>query len=360
MALLAQYCPNLIAFYMSACASHHDREMITLVKKCKNLQKIGLKFSSSLSGSWLKHLRCPLQSLALEMYEMNPDFLLQGISKVHSTLKELSFISCPAIRCSDIDAIAEMVPNLTFLTLAGMFSLIRHNALLPITKLKNLIRLDLEQNAIVCDDFMKNLVENCPSLIHLNLSGTDHNYQLTEKGLILVAKFTNLTHLRMACHNGLNDTILKTMSNKLKNLKHLDVMGCQAITDQGCIDIITNCTELESLDVSGCMNITNSTVLAAMQLAYNGSRRKIHIIAGGTRVDTDVLIIKPEIRPYINIDLQTTIISHFEDLYDSDYDNSDFSLDDYDIYDEEAGYYDFYSDEDDDYDFSDYDPTIWF
>lgn len=99
-------------------------------------------------------------------------FVLQGISKVHSTLKELSFICCPAIRCSDIGTIAEMVPNLTYLTLAGMFSLIRLNALLPITKLKNLIRLDLEQNSVVCDNFMENLVENCSSLMHLNLSGT--------------------------------------------------------------------------------------------------------------------------------------------------------------------------------------------
>ncbi|XP_073979712.1 putative RNA-binding protein EEED8.10 isoform X3 [Rhodnius prolixus] len=359
LALLAQNCPNLVAFYMSVCANHHDCEMITLVKKCKKLKKIGLKFSSSLSGAWLKHLRCPLQSLSLEMYEMNPDYLLQGISKVHSTLKELSFICCPAIRCSDIGTIAEMVPNLTYLTLAGMFSLIRLNALLPITKLKNLIRLDLEQNSVVCDNFMENLVENCSSLMHLNLSGTDHSYNLTEKGLTLVARLTNLTHLRIACHDGLNDNILKTLSNKLKNLKHLDLTGCQKITDEGCIEIINNCTQLESLNVSRC-NITNTTMLAAIELAENGCKRKIHIIAGGTRVDPDELIIKPEIRPYINIDIQT-IISQLDEFYDSDNDNSDLSLDDYDIYDDEAGYYDFFdSDEDDDFHYSDYDAAGWF
>lgn len=61
----------------------------------------------------------------------------------------------------------------------------------------------------------------------------------------------------------------------------------------------------------------------------------------GTRVDPDELIIKPEIRPYINIDIQT-IISQLDEFYDSDNDNSDLSLDDYDIYDDEAGYYDFF------------------
>lgn len=304
LALLARCCPNLKAFHMDTCSSRHDSEMVALVKKCHNLEHISMKFSSSPCGLWLKYLQCPLKSLTLEMYDLNPDNLIEGIKNVKDTIKELRFVSCDAIRSRDVETIASNIPELTSLTLAGGFSDFKSHSLNPITKLTKLTHLDLDNNSYVCDHFLNELSEHCTLLQNFSLSGIDDRY-LTTQGLSALSKFTGLTQLTLACVRKLNDSILKSLSQKLKQLKHLDLMGCVSITDEGCQSIVTHCKELEILDVSGCGNVTNLTVIAAIE-STKGSQRRLKIIAGESGIDLDVCWPRSVI-----VDPSSSIMSHY-------------------------------------------------
>ncbi|CAH1404206.1 unnamed protein product [Nezara viridula] len=281
LAFLARSCPMLKSFSMDACSTQHDGEMVALVKK-SSLEEISLKYSASSVGLWLKYLHPPLKSMSLEMYEFRSDFLLQGIRNVKDTLKELRFVSCESIRSNDVERIASIVPELNSLTLAGGFIDFKSHSLTPITKLKKLTRLDLDNNAFVCDHFLNELSQQCSLLKYLSLSGIDDRY-LTVQGLSVLSEFTRLTHLTLACLIKLDDSILKSISQKIKNLQHLDLMGCSSITDEGCQSIVKNCKELEILDVSGCMHVTNLTVTAAIASSLeNAGKKKLKIIAGET------------------------------------------------------------------------------
>lgn len=285
LAFLARSCPMLKSFSMDACSTQHDGEMVALVKKSA-LEEISLKYSASSVGLWLKYLHPPLKSMSLEMYEFRSDYLLQGITNIKDTLKELRFVSCESIRSRDVEVIASIVPELNSLTLAGGFIDFKSHSLTPITKLKKLTRLDLDNNAFVCDHFLNELSQQCSLLKYLSLS--DDRY-LTVQGLSVLSKFTRLTHLTLACLIKLDDSILKSISQKIKNLQHLDLMGCSSITDEGCQSIVKNCKELEILDVSGCMHVTNLTVTAAIASSLeNAGKKKLKIIAGGSGIDVDI------------------------------------------------------------------------
>lgn len=304
LAYLARSCPNLKSFHMDTCTSQHDTEMIALVKRCSNLENISMKFSSMPSGMWLKFLQPPLKSLTLEMYDFSPENLVEGIKKAKDTIRELKFVSCDSIRSKDVDTIASCVPELTSLTLAGGFTDFKSHSLTPIIKLTKLTHLDLDNNSYVCDHFLRGLSENCPSLQNFSLSGIDDRY-LTTQGLATLSKFTQLTQLTLACVRKLNDSILKSLSQKVKGLKHLDLMGCVSISDEGCQSIVTNCKELEILDVSGCGNVTNKTVRAAVE-STKSSQRKLKIIAGESGIDLDICW--PE---SVIVDPSSSIMSHY-------------------------------------------------
>uniref|UniRef100_A0A0A9ZEI6 F-box/LRR-repeat protein 7 n=1 Tax=Lygus hesperus TaxID=30085 RepID=A0A0A9ZEI6_LYGHE len=347
LAYLANSCPKLKSFSMDACNSHHDGEMSSLVKKSKNLECISLKYGAKTSGFWLKQLQSPLRSLLLEMYEFNPENLIDGIARVKSTLRELSFVSCSKLRNQDLLKIVQMCPDLTRFSLSGMVSLSLFDpfAIYPITQLSKLEILDLEHNRMVSDKFMQSLVDGCPVLRHLNISGIE-NTELTERGLSLLVNLPQITHLRMACIK-VNDSLLKNLSKKLK-LKHLDIMGCQNVTDEGCIEILNNCPQLESLDLAGCVQVTNETILAAVNILSNDpSRKKLNIVCGNTQVKEEPWFHENDVMKRLNVDLNSTIIANFfDDIYqmDSDMENSEESFDDYDVYEDYNHYYDSDSD----------------
>ncbi|XP_014276638.1 F-box/LRR-repeat protein fbxl-1 isoform X2 [Halyomorpha halys] len=352
LAFLARSCPMLKSFSMDACTIQHDGEMVALVKKSA-LEEISLKYSASSVGLWLKFLHPPLKSMSLEMYEFNSEYLLQGIRNVKDTLKELRFVSCESIRSKDVEMIASIVPELNSLTLAGGFIDFKSHSLTPITKLKKLTRLDLDNNAFVCDHFLNQLSQECSLLKYLSLS--DDRY-LTVQGLSVLSKFTRLTHLTLACLIKLDDSILKSISQKIKNLQHLDLMGCSSITDEGCQSIVTNCKELEILDVSGCMHVTNLTVTAAIESSLKSSgKKKLKIIAGESGIDVDICWSSE-----VTVDPSSSIMSQYpgamliidpEFRYEDDFFNNLF-IDEYDyddLYDDDSeSYFDNDYDDDDD------------
>lgn len=354
LAFLARSCPMLKSFSMDACSTQHDGEMVALVKKSA-LEEISLKYSASSVGLWLKYLHPPLKSMSLEMYEFRSDYLLQGITNIKDTLKELRFVSCESIRSRDVEVIASIVPELNSLTLAGGFIDFKSHSLTPITKLKKLTRLDLDNNAFVCDHFLNELSQQCSLLKYLSLSGIDDRY-LTVQGLSVLSKFTRLTHLTLACLIKLDDSILKSISQKIKNLQHLDLMGCSSITDEGCQSIVKNCKELEILDVSGCMHVTNLTVTAAIASSLeNAGKKKLKIIAGGSGIDVDICWSSE-----VTVDPSSSIMSQYpgamliidpEFRYQDEFLNNLF-MDEYDyddLYDDDSGSF-FDDDDDDDFD----------
>ncbi|KAL1117501.1 hypothetical protein AAG570_003820 [Ranatra chinensis] len=298
LALLAHSCPNLKSFAMEDCTNCHEGEVISLIKRCPTLESISMKRNMSLRGYWLKQLRQPLRRLSLNACQFNPAHLIQGIINVKDSLKELNLTACYTIRCSDLDIITGYLPGLVSLKLAGVFPDFKAHTLSHISKLKSLVKLNLERNLVVCDDFIQDLLDNCPNISTINLSCTDSSL-LSQGGLCLVAKFPALTHLALAYLSRLTDSTLKTIAQEASNLRRLNLTGCTSVTDDGCTSVVSLCHSLEHLDISGCHSVTKATVSSAIKSAKMGIKKtKLTIVIGESGVDLE----SNWESPHVNID----------------------------------------------------------
>ncbi|BES88068.1 LRR [Nesidiocoris tenuis] len=359
LAFLANCCPTLKSFSVDDCNHVFDGEMMSLVKKARNLESISLKYGRKTKGHWLAHLQGPIHSLMLEMYEFDPTCLVQGISRISSTLRHLNLVSCPRLRGRDLEAIVKLCPDLTKFGLSGMCSVGDLRNINLITKLSKLEHLDLEHNRYINDGFMENLVSGCTNLKQLNISGMDSSH-VTEKGLAHLAKLSNLQSLSMAGIVAVSDSLLKSISKKLTKLEHLDVTSCQQITDEGCIEILNNCSRLKSFDVARCILVTNETITAAMNVLSDDPARTLTIVCGCTKIFDEPKFAEHDTNKRLKLDLKATVYSGYlngftlddnilldvdtdeEDDDDFSYDDDDFSDPDvFDIFDMIHDHYEF-------------------
>lgn len=307
LAYFGKTCKNLKSFSSDVCSMTLNKEMVSLLKNSENLENICMRYSSNSPGHWLKLISTPLKSLTLELYDFNADHLMEGLRNAKDTLRELKLVTCESIRCRDISRIVSIVPDLTHFTLSGgSFTDYTSYSLIPITTLKNLVHLDLDNTEFVSDQFLSDLHSNCPNLQTLILSGIEDK-NLTNNGLSILSQFSGLTSLTLLGTKKLTDSMLRSISQKIKGLKHLSIVGCSSITDSGCQSVVTNCKELETLDVSSCKAVTELTIIAAAE-CLKGTDRKLKITVGDSGIDADI-----SCPPSITLNPLTTMMARHPD-----------------------------------------------
>ncbi|XP_044016655.1 F-box/LRR-repeat protein 2-like [Aphidius gifuensis] len=131
-----------------------------------------------------------------------------------------------------------------------------------ISKLQCLEHLNLSFLENLRDSTIIAIANNCKNLKSLDIEGCN---TITKTALDALTNLKNLQKLNVGCLDIITDSFLM----KLKGLKELNCNECKKLTDAGIIQFIKNNSDLEKISVSGIDNITNDMVIGADQATKN-------------------------------------------------------------------------------------------
>lgn len=238
--------PGLTALSVEDASAVSDAGMGFLAA-LRQLQRLELTWANEASDRGFAHLGhlTALSHLSLAWSSVSDEGL--------TTLGQLARLETLVLRqCKSLHraGLAYLRPlfRLTELSLAGDTQL-RDADLAPLRLLTSLRRLNLSQCAGVSHRGLAHL-EPLERLAYLDLSWNDH---LGDRAVSMLRPLEHLTSLnlaRMAISNGAIGDL-----RSMRELQHLDLGGCQALTDRGLLPL-RQLKALVYLNVTGCPEVT--------------------------------------------------------------------------------------------------------
>lgn len=148
---------------------------------------------------------------------------------------------------------------------------IQNGHLIP--ALRNLEHLDLSDVQNIGDEILRNIINNCKNLKHLNISSCN---DITKHSLNHIGNAENLNELFVNGICDFDDSII----DRLQNIKILECRSCIDITDIGIIRILNNSPNLKRLDISDT-GVTQLILRCASDVSARrfGNNNKLHIVA---------------------------------------------------------------------------------
>ncbi|XP_067861092.1 F-box and leucine-rich repeat protein 13-like [Heptranchias perlo] len=137
-----------------------------------------------------------------------------------------------------------------------------------ISDCRNLQDLNLTEIATLTDEFVSMVVEQCTSLLYLNLAYT----AISDGTLRALSKYgLNLQYLSLAyCKKFTNKGLNYLATGKgCHRLVYLDISGCTQISVRGFKYFGVSCNEVEHLVINDMATLTNSCITAMVAYYYN-------------------------------------------------------------------------------------------
>ncbi|GLV35174.1 F-box and leucine-rich repeat protein 7 [Carabus blaptoides fortunei] len=195
-----------------------------------------------------------LKRLTLTANHSNIKNMLQML--VHSQLKQIDFslnnvdddlfkiISC----CYNLRELILTRTRNDTLTTKGLIDVLPN--------FKYLLVLQASNCSGITDAVVDVLVDNCPNLSGLDISGCRN---ITDRFLIKLTKLTKLSALNMCRTNITNDGIIELIEHNGANFKELRISECEKVTDKAINVICEKCTALEVFIFNNCPKVNGQT-----------------------------------------------------------------------------------------------------
>ncbi|XP_044006057.1 F-box/LRR-repeat protein 15-like [Aphidius gifuensis] len=217
----------------------HEEPIIAISNNCKKLKRLEI-------------LGCDIVP-SIDGEPLSFPSVLDKLSKLQC-LEHLNLCYAKNLEDSTIIAIANNCKNLKSLEIRGCTGL-TEAALVGITNLKNLQKLDLHKESItVIANTCKKLKRlEMPCCYILPFINRDSRSILDE-----ISKLQYLEHLRFSAN--LRDSTIIAIANNCKYLNSLEIQRCTGITKRG-LNVLTKLKNLQKLNVSFLDIITDSFII---------------------------------------------------------------------------------------------------
>lgn len=171
-------------------------------------------------------------------------------------VSELDVSSCNWLNPNVLSQITEKFNNLKSLNLSDNIQL-EYNAWGTLSKLQNLLSLDISRNSQINDDDFKLILQSCPQISDLNCSDCK---KIGDKGFFELSR--SLTHLMFLnlerCH--ISDGILIEIGVRSRFLEEINLNACHLLTDRGILELTRQSRVLKRLHIRD-LNLKSETLV---------------------------------------------------------------------------------------------------
>ncbi|CUG45236.1 Hypothetical protein, putative [Bodo saltans] len=252
--------------------------------------------------------RCTFTSAhAIELSDCDVNDFLGALTESTHTLEELRLTNCidlaclqmtsyvrikvlALVNCDLVDALVEAIPF--FVALEDLTVIDTRRDVLRVRRLLSSVRstlrslsvsnvdvdtndlrgpsfgrlqsLTISNNCKVCDEFIAQLVVNCPLLVHLALPACD---RVTDAGVQHIMQLQSLTSTCLRGCSRITNSGVALIASK-KRMHSIDLVDCVQIT--GSATSLFNQFSLDSVDLSGCGKLTDGSTSPTLFISGAG------------------------------------------------------------------------------------------
>ncbi|MFH4976109.1 hypothetical protein AB6A40_002818 [Gnathostoma spinigerum] len=278
--LIGRHCPLLedVNFHRCFQESVVERGLSSFFSKCQYLKAVDVGQNERLTGV-PSFAFLPQSLVTLKIggcYRINGG-TMDYIKQRCSDLTTLVMSSVDTLSAGELNSLFEALKNLRKLKFGECF--ISHSSggtELNFSTLKNLVELTINDNLLITDRALSSIVNGCKQIKYLDMSGC--NRFVTPDGLMGLAKLPALTHLNLSLMRVTTDAILKKIAERGK-LVSLLIHRCDHVTDKAIVYLLDHCKSLRNLDLSYCHRVTD----VSMQKVINYVAERDQLENSGTR-----------------------------------------------------------------------------
>ena len=240
----------------------NDDSFINLIERVDYLTKYNLKYTNKKIKSRIERLHLDeILDLRNTKYENDNNIIYKIL------LKHKNFLTKVILEFKDINNshINKFTDKLTHINL-NYCQKIDNDALIHIANTcNNLYHLELYIIPTLSDEGLKEIIMKCPKLVYLNLSGCSH---FGEGSLLLLPKYLpKIEFLDLTRNYGLTDKCIEEIVKGCTELKYLNLYALPKLEMNFLKNI--NCTKLEFLDLCGNQNISDEHFKKASEKLNN-------------------------------------------------------------------------------------------
>ncbi|KAG8199734.1 hypothetical protein JTE90_000829 [Oedothorax gibbosus] len=283
---MAIKCPKLKHVILQRCFEVGEKGIWWLLHLCKRLECIDMSGNPRITGQCFHMAGSNLHTCILTKCSR---FSPIGFTKLATRCRNLSSLylnDCFQLSDRALELLCQSLKNLKILYVGGVLPDLTGSGLHHIGRLSNLEHLSLSQNHHVDDDVIYAISRGCKKLRNLDLAGCNEisDYSLTSLSSCYNLRILNISYLERITDEGLSSLARQGV------FETMYLRGCPNIGDQGLLTLVLLTPYLQHLDVSGCQHVTNVTVTACLDsVQARSSGKKLTLVAGGTSIELEAL-----------------------------------------------------------------------
>nr|CAB3462824.1 unnamed protein product [Digitaria exilis] len=238
-----EYSKSLQVLDMSHCQNVTDVGVSSIVKSIPNLLELNLSYC------------CP--TLKLEGCK----FMADGLKAIGSScvsIRELSLSKSAGVTDTELSFAVSKLKNLLKLDITCCRNITDVSVVSITRSCTSLISLRMESCSHVSSGALQLIGKHCSQLEELDLTDSD----LDGEGLKALTGCTNLSSLKIGICLRISDEGLTHIGKSCPKLRDIDLYRCGSISDDGVIQIAQGCPMLESINLSYCTELTDRSLMS--------------------------------------------------------------------------------------------------
>ncbi|KAM4808190.1 F-box/LRR-repeat protein 17 [Rhinophrynus dorsalis] len=261
--MVAQNCHGLLKYTAYRCKQLSDISVIALASHCPSLQKVHVGNQDRLTDEALKQLGTKCRELNDihfgQCYKITDQGMI-SIAKGSPKLQKIYMQENKLVSDESVKAFAENCPELQYVGFMGCS--VTSEGVIHLTKLKNLISLDLRQITELDNETVMEVVKKCRNLTSLNLC---LNRSINDRCVEMIAKEGRKLKELYLVTCKITDYALIAIGRYSMTIETVDVGWCKEITDQGATLIAQSSKSIRYLGLMRCDKVNEATVEQLVQ-----------------------------------------------------------------------------------------------
>nr|CAB3488843.1 unnamed protein product [Digitaria exilis] len=254
-----EYSKSLQVLDMSHCQNVTDVGVSSIVKSIPNLLELNLSYCCPVTPSMVRSLQkvSKLQTLKLEGCK----FMADGLKAIGSScvsIRELSLSKSTGVTDSELSFAVSKLKNLLKLDITCCRNITDVSVASITRSCTSLVSLRMESCSHVSSGALQLIGKHCSHLEELDFTDND----LDDEGLKALTGCTNLSSLKIGICLRISDEGLTHIGKSCPKLRDIDLYRCGGISDDGVIQIAQGCPMLESINLSYCTEVTDRSLMS--------------------------------------------------------------------------------------------------
>lgn len=253
-------------YFLNSHDAIQDTTICYFIKKCGDLINFNFSHSKGIPDDIINDIidKCPnLETFYFSNCDQLKDSTINKLAEKCKKIKSVNISNCPKLTDSAINALEEYCDQLESINVQGCGNIKAGSLIQLLEKCTKIKEIYFSFHHGFTTDSILPLIQKWQNLEIAEFISC----QLDNRFIGAIATYCkNLKILNLITNNAITDVSIRVLVKEYIHLRELNLSGCKGLTDFSFIKVAEKCSFLEAINFSNC-NITNKTIYAFSECA---------------------------------------------------------------------------------------------